>query len=61
MAGALTPFGKRHGDLARAGDDVLVGEDVALLVEHDAGALALGLLRLTEAEDAARCSGSRTW
>src|SRR6185437_1398194 len=33
----------------RAGDDVLVGEDVALRVVHDAGALAGGLLLLAAA------------
>ena len=50
---------ERDGDLAGVGDDVLVGEDVALLVVHDAGALALGLLRAAEEAAAGGVLGHR--
>ena len=54
LGAAVLPVLEVDPDRGRAGDDVLVGEDVALGVVHDAGALARGLLlAATAAEEAA--------
>src|SRR5690606_12696148 len=45
-------IGKRHDDPPRAGDDVEVRDDVALLVPHEAAPLALRDLLEVEAEEA---------
>ena len=61
--GLGTALVEHHGDAARTlaalVHDVRVGEDVALLVDHEAGAEGLGALRLAQRVGARRCRSRR--